>query len=338
MPSSTSSFERPVPDGNWRGAWLVAVALVIGSTWWLERTTRAHHQHPSVEDDAVWWAMHRADADQPNAVVFLGTSRMQVAYSAEAFTEAAPGYRGVPLAINGTPAFGPLEDLADDADFRGVVVVDMAEWELARADAFTAAKAYIARSHALWRAPGAVANRYLASHAQSHLAVLSVGGRELIASVVGQRRWPDAKWVYGDRDRTFHGDFALADAAAMKKRRDKGLHTFDNKPMEPQRWREQIPRVEAAVQKIRAHGGEVVFVRMPITGQLGELAEQNYPRAMYWDELVRGTSGKTIHFRDVPALAKLECADSMHLDQRDQRAFMQALVEAIRARGLLTGP
>jgi hypothetical protein len=95
-------------------------------------------------------------------------------------------------------------------------------------------------------------------------------------------------------------------------------------------------RVEPLVQRIRSHGGEVVFVHLPISGRLAELADQKYPRAQYWDLFAARTSAKVLHFRDVPALAALQCPDSMHLDQRDQRTFTLALVAALRERGVLT--
>ena len=44
-----------------------------------------------------------------------------------------------------------------------------------------------------------------------------------------------------------------------------------------------------------------------------------------------------IHFRDLPAMADLVCPDEMHLDQRDQARFTRALVDVMRARGVLRG-
>jgi len=49
------------------------------------------------------------------------------------------------------------------------------------------------------------------------------------------------------------------------------------------------------------------------------------------------TAARAIHAGDVPALANLLCPDEMHLDQRDQAAFTRAVVEALRARGVLRG-
>jgi hypothetical protein len=285
----------------------------------------------------VWWAVHRRTlGDGRDVVAFLGTSRMELAYDADAFADAAPRLRGVQLAIDGISAFAPLADLADDLSFTGVAVVDLSEWDVERAEAAAAAKPYIERAHALWRAPGALVNRYLAGLVQARLAVLSVGGRELIAGL-GTRKWPEPKWVVSERDRTFHGDYSLADAAALQKRRDKALTTLANAAPSPEQWLVDIQRVEADVEMIRARGGEVVFVHLPVTGKLGELADQRYPRDRYWDRFAARTHAKTIYWRDVPGMATIECPDYMHLDQRDQATFTRALVAELQARGVLGG-
>ena len=337
MPSSTSSSEpRRIPTGDWRGIWLVALAVAIGVTGLLEHATRAHGQRPSVVDDAVWWGVRRqAIEHNPHVVALLGTSRMELAYSASAFAAAAPRVRAVQLAIDGMPPLGVLEDLAADDDFVGTAVVDVAEWDLARPDAFTATRAYVERSHALWRAPGALVNRWLGSRIQEHLALLSVGGRELIAAA-GERRWPEPRWVVMARDRTFQGDYSLATRQELRKRGDKAVGGVPASAPDPEAWLAvSLPRIEVAVARIRARGGNVVFVHLPITGRLAEAVERVYPRARYWSLFEARSSAPVIDLRQVPAIAALRCPDGMHLDQRDQATFTTALVDVLRGRHLL---
>jgi hypothetical protein len=314
---------------------MVAVALVLSTGWLLERETRARGQRPSVVDDEVWWAVHRRQASNDRDVVaFIGTSRMELAYSASAFHDTAAGYRGVQLAIDGVPALGILRDLADDESFRGVVVVDVTEWDLERDDAVSAAQRYVNRAHALWRAPGAVANRYLASHVQAHLAMLAIGGRELIAALLGKRRWPEAKWVVASRDRTFHGDYSLASPDALDRRREKGLTSLKTAST-PSDWLARASVLEPLVQRIQQRGGRVVFVHLPISGELAARADQLYPRSHYWDVFAMRTSATALHFKDIPGMSDIQCPDSMHMDQRDQARFTRALVTALRSRRVL---
>ena len=338
MPSSTFSSEpRKIPAGRWGAIWLVALALAVAATWRLERLTRDGGQRPSVVDDPYLWSLtrHEVDAD-PRIVAFLGASRMALGYSAPAFAEAAPGLRGIQLSISDHLPFGVLEDLADDESFRGVAVLDFIEPEITdplHPDGIT----YAERARTLWRAPGALANRYLASHAQARLAVLAVGGRRIVNSVTGARRWPAPAWVAIDRERSSHGDYSLATPAALRARSERRVAVLPP-PLSPEAWLAALANhLEPMIRRIRARGGEVVVVHMPIDGLLAGKVDEQYPRRLYWDVFAARSSAHVIHFRDIPAMAALDCPDDMHLDQRDQAAFTRALVEVMRERGVLRG-
>ena len=47
----------------------------------------------------------------------------------------------------------------------------------------------------------------------------------------------------------------------------------------------------AAVEKLRARGGKVVFVRLPVSGGLKALEEQNDSTNQTWDPLLQGYGG-----------------------------------------------
>jgi hypothetical protein len=341
VPSSTSSSEpRPIPGGRWGATCLGALALAVGATYVLERETRAHGQRPSVVDDPLSWAVVRRTADDdPRVVAFVGASRTALGYSAGAFAAAAPGLRGVQLGIDGASPFGVLADLAADDRFRGLAVVDLLEWEVGVADTFNDARLYVERGHALWRAPGAVANRYLAGWAQSGLAVLAITGHRILTSWFGQARWPAPAWVAADRARSSRADYRLAEPAALARQRDTRLATIPAVPLTPDAWLAILARdVEPLFREIRAHGGDVVVIHMPISGRLREIFDDRYPRARYWDAFAARSAAHVLHFRDLPAMAGLTCPDEMHLDQRDQAPYTLALVDALRARHLLPAP
>src|SRR5262249_14933263 len=232
----------------------------------------------------------------------------------------APTLRGVQLAINGVTAVGVLADLAHDPEFRGVAVVDVDEWDIAWGDVWNQAAPYVKRSHALWRAPGALADRLVAGVVQAELGARATGGRSFITSLV-RRRWPPPTWVATDADRTGHGDYAVAEPGALRARAEKRYANFDQPFPAPDAWLALALAMEPLVAEIRAHGGDVVFARLPISGKLAAGFDEHYPRAQYWDRFAARTAAHAIHFRDVPALAGLVCADEMHLDHKDQPAF-----------------
>lgn len=328
MLSSTSSFERRIPGGAWRGAWVLALVIALVGVAGAERALRARGHRPSVVDDEAWWATHRRRiADRSPTAVQLG-------FDAAAFAEAAPGYRAVQLAIDGSSPLATLRDLAADERFRGVVLCDLAEWELSP-EGWDSQAAYVARYHELWRAPGLVANRTLAVQVQQHLAVLAVGGRQLLAAALGQRSWPEPSWVATAPDRTRRGDYSLAAPAMLAKRIEKNLARLTGGAPTPEIWRAQARKLAPWVAAIAARGGHVVLVRMPTAGRHRARAEELFPRAQHWDHLAALTGATTVHFEDVPALRALALPDEIHLDQRAAAAFTRNLVAAVRAQGVL---
>lgn len=330
MPSSTSSSERHAPPGNWRTIWVVALVIAISTTWCSERVLRDHGQRPSVVDDPVRWALARRSIDDDaRAVALVGTSRMQLAFARDTFAQLLPDRRPVQLAINGVPAISILADLAADERFRGFAVVDMDEWDIAWGDPADMARPYLERAGSLWRAPGAVANRVLSTVPQEHLASLAIGGRALLAAI-GRGKSPPATWVATDRHRVGRGDYSLASAAALRAKARKRYTNFEAPSLEPAAWVERALAIEPYVRAIRARGGDVIVLRLPISGRLAELFEQHYPRRLYWDAFAARSTARVLHYEDLPGMSDVQCPDEMHVDQRDQATFTRALVAAMR--------
>ena len=88
----------------------------------------------------------------------------------------------------------------------------------------------------------------------------------------------------------------------------------------------------AAVEKIRARGGKVVFVRFPMTGKLKELEDQATP-----PRAARGPGCSTtprrpgIYFEDYPELASFDCPEWSHLSAADSVEFTTRLVPHLRS-------
>ena len=72
-------------------------------------------------------------------------------------------------------------------------------------------------------------------------------------------------------------------------------------PFTPQLIAKGQARAKAAVDKIRARGGDVVFVRPPSAPQLRVNEEAQVPKAKGWDVLLRNTHSVGIHIDDLPA-------------------------------------
>ena len=87
----------------------------------------------------------------------------------------------------------------------------------------------------------------------------------------------------------------------------------------------------AAVEKIRARGGKIVFVRFPMTGKLKEHEDATQPRSRAWTRLLNDTKAPGIDFEDFPELASFDCPEWSHLSAADSVEFTRRLVPYLRA-------
>ncbi len=86
----------------------------------------------------------------------------------------------------------------------------------------------------------------------------------------------------------------------------------------------------AAVEKLRRRGGQIVFVRFPVSGELKAFEDTSTPRTGIWDRLLRETGVPGIYFEDFPELASFTCPEWSHLSAGDSVEFTKRLVPHLR--------
>jgi hypothetical protein len=84
------------------------------------------------------------------------------------------------------------------------------------------------------------------------------------------------------------------------------------------------------IDRIRARGGEVVWVRPPSGGPLLDIERARYPRGRVWDKLVHDTASFGVYFEDYPGMQQLHCPDWSHLSRASAMAFTDAYVRVLR--------
>jgi len=91
-----------------------------------------------------------------------------------------------------------------------------------------------------------------------------------------------------------------------------------------------IMMVKTDVDKIKARGGQVLFVRTPSSGPFAMGEKMGFPRDKYWDKLLQGTGCQGIHYADYPATAQLQCPEWSHLAPQDAITYTRTLVAALQ--------
>lgn len=132
--SSAPDGERSDEHGRvfarfpWMRMWLLVLLLSGIGIGGEETIWRSYGLRPSVGNSTELWRFWRDRVYEVdgNIVVLVGASRMQTAFRPQSLFERIPDTRLVQLAVyaGGSP-IGTLLDLADDSEFRGVVICDL---------------------------------------------------------------------------------------------------------------------------------------------------------------------------------------------------------------------
>lgn len=352
MPSSISSFERTIPALPWRGLAALAAALTLAASVGWEIRCRAWGYAPTLNDTSDLWADRRS-AVQPDSLVVIGDSRALFDLDLDAL-EQGLGRRPVQLALVGSCCYPVLENLANDERFRGTVLCSLlpgiylapagpplenSERAIARYKKWTVAQR---ASHQL----GMLLEEHVAFLKQDDLTLeqllkkLPIPNRAdaqvgpalppYFSSLDRERRTrmiPQCEQPGPLQDRVKHGWFPLFTPPPPPSfiPREAFL-AFVGEAIEA-----RFKNTVAAVAKIRARGGKVVFVRFPMSGPLKELEDKGTPKAGPWTRILRETGAPGIYFEDHPELAGFDCPEWSHLSDKDSVEFTKRLVPHLKA-------
>jgi hypothetical protein len=347
MPSSTSNFERPIPPQRWSRmlAFALLWTLLLTAGW--EIVCRARGFEPALDDTPDLWARARERLDRapPDQIVLLGSSRMLFDFDIEELHRAIGGPRAIELATVGTNELVMLEKLAADPHFAGTAIVSFVPgltFLPAGAATRIVQRAFNAYEH------GSVSQRIssrLYQWLDARLAFLD-GDELTLKKLIEQLELPQRAGAEGHAlylpqvhsvDQERRGRMLRlveTDAARREQIEAIWVHPDPPSPQPPAQQaaereglRQQVLwRERAAVTKIRARGGRVIYIRFPSSG--GVLAEERikFPRAETWDALLAVTGAPGIHFEDHPELARFECVEWSHLSVSDSVEFTRRLI------------
>ncbi|MGI9087830.1 MAG: hypothetical protein ACR2HH_08850 [Chthoniobacterales bacterium] len=352
MHSSTSNFERVIPALPWRGVTLAVLLIVsVAATAW-ELHCRALGYRPTLNDTDDLWAQSRRRV-QPASFVIIGDSRALFDLDLDEI-ERGLGSRPVQLGIVGSSPYPVLVDLADDEHFYGTVIASVVPKMF-----FAVGGPHIENSN---RALKRYHRQTLAQRASQNLGMLleehiaflkqeDLTLNQLLMMVPIPNRpaamVPPSLPPYfqsTDRDRRARMIESCAQPGELQTRiQQTWLRLFSLPPppsyIPPDVFKQRMQsgtearfnETKIAVDKIRARGGSVVFIRFPHSGQLKALEDRMYPRAQFWDRLLRETSAPGICYADYPELASFTCPEWSHLSAGDSVEFTRRLVPRLRA-------
>ncbi len=337
--------ERDIPAQPWGRILVVALVLTCIALAGWEVYWRAYGVTPSYLNSKGAWAeqRRRIDTGDGDHTVLIGASRVLFDIELPVW-ESITGERPIQLALEGTSPVPLLEDLADDANFTGRLLIGVAP------DVFFGAGAYRGNVLPYYRnqSPSQRSDHWLSQRLMEPYFAFYDPDFAL-ATVVERQAWPARpgltthvevrKLVVMGADRNTHLWRKLeVDPAYQALARRIWAQDFRGPPrgMETQDMRTkafdaQIAKAASAIAKLRGRGVPVVFVRPPSGGDYYAYEQTYFPRAETWDPLLDRTGAPGIHFEDHPQLQGLELPEWSHLSAADADRFTAALVPLVMA-------
>jgi hypothetical protein len=352
MPSSTSSFERVIPPLPWRGIVVtVIVALFISVAAW-EVYVRSLGYEPTLNDTSDLWAEARRHVE-PESVVLIGDSRIWFDMDLDQLQQGL-GTRPVQLGLAGGCGYPVLEDLANDQHFHGTVICSIVPGlYFAPPGSFPVERGEKAVQRFHGQTWAQRASHEISVPVEKSFAFLKQDDLTLEALLkeipIPNRPYAQVPPRFPpyfcsiDRERRARMVEQCARPGRLQDRVKYGWTALFTPPPPPRyvppeafgaKIKEAIgarfQNTIAAVEKLRARGGKVVFVRFPVSGELKKLEDAGTPRAQTWEPLLQQTKVPGIYFEDFPELAGFECPEWSHLSAGDSVEFTKRLVPHLR--------
>lgn len=352
MHSSTSSFERAVPALPWTRLLLVASLLTLTAAAAWEIRARSRGYAPALDDSRDLWADRRA-AVQPESLVIIGDSRPLFDLDLDAL-EAGLGKRPLQLSIVGSSCYPILQDLADDPLFRGDLIISLVPIMYFTPGSPLFATSQDALKHRATRSPSQHFGNEVFVRLDERFAFINqedLNLRNLLLDLpIANRegalvspRLPPLFYSMSLERRARMLDECARDGSALQAAvRRSWQRLFAPPPpptwIPPQVFQEMMGKgidevyagTVAAIDKIRARGGRVVWVRFPLTDWVKMVEDKATPRAATWDRVMRETRAPGIHFEDHPELAGFTCPEWSHLSGPDSIEFTKRLVPHLK--------
>jgi len=352
MPSSTSSsdmpaaskYGRPLPAKSLGPALLTALflAILLLSGW--EFYWRDAGAVPSYRNSEGLWAIQRRriDRGEGGKTVLAGSSRVFFNTQLDVWEREA-GERPIQLALEGTSPVTLVEDLADDPDFTGTLIVGVSPGLFFSGFEYRGAafKRYLEESPSQWL------GQRISMLVEPFLAFYHFDYS--LFTVIKRQPLPERDRVEIQLDVRRLATYEKDRATRMwhKVETDEAYATLAKKiwaqefvPIDERddEWIEealqnrdqQIERAVTATKKLQARGVEVIFVRSPSEGHYAINDPLYHPRAETWDVLIERTGALGIHWQDHEELQGYWLPEWSHMSGSEGDRFTAALYHVIQ--------
>jgi hypothetical protein len=312
----------------------MAVTLLTGAWEWNARANIGLRAG-DIDDSPQAWAEQRRLADTA-PVVIIGDSRILFDTDLARFQQLT-GIRPIQTAIVGTNARALLESYANDPNFHGLLIVGLADLSYFRPAGVGVGGPYLKNVEKNGK-PSQLSGLWLDRFLQRYLAFMDAEYRlsRMVPRIDhGWRKGVDSPYedvwkiseTFDNRQYFMWG--RIETDAYLRGHARHAWNLFKGPPLPAFIARNVVARSAEAVRRIRARGGEVIFIRPPSAPELRAVEDKRLPRAKGWDLLVSGTHSQGIHADDLPQAQRLVIPEWSHLSHKCATVFTDAYVRRL---------
>lgn len=330
-----------------KAAILMAVLVIAAIAGW-ELYLRNKGVDIAYDDEGPLWSHKRAMVYEPasSSTVFIGSSRIKFDLDIPTW-EQTTGDHAIQLALEGSNPLPVLHDLANDEKFKGKLVIDVTEPLCFLPLPFFQVRpeSYIRYYHDV--TPAQKASFRLNNFMESRFVFLDKVNFSLTAQLekLGVR---DRPGVY--QNPQFPLDFSRVQFNRQSKMTDRFVadtnlqnavkrvwSSLSVPPKGPPPPEEAInagiqaivDAIKIDIDRLRGRGAQIMFIRTPASGPMKMGEQMGFPRAKYWDKILKETGSDGIHFLDYPSLRDFNCPEFSHLSPKDAVIFTQEFIRIL---------
>jgi hypothetical protein len=290
------------------------------------------------------WSDKRSMIYEPadRSTVFIGSSRIKFDLDINTW-ENITGDHAIQLACVGSTPIPVLEDLASDKNFKGKLVIDVTEVLFFSSAPNNSATPEKNIKYYKDRTPAQQVSFGLNHLVESKLVFLDKERLSLNAQL-SNLHIPNRPGVF--EFPIFPPDFGRVKFSRQEymterfvsdtnqQNQVRGIWAFFAKlrkdpPATGTKLDSMFANIKTCVDKIKARGGQVIFVRTPSSGPFLMGENMGFPREKYWNRLLTVTNCAGIHFTDYPAIAHFICPEFSHLSQPDAIVFTKNFIKIL---------
>ncbi|OZV68068.1 hypothetical protein [Winogradskyella aurantia] len=325
-----------------------SLSLILWECYW---RTKPEYYTAYLEDDRNLWSEQRAKVDHLTSddVILIGASRTGYNFNTHIWEE-IQGVKPIHLSANGKPPGPFLEDIVNNTDFNGTIVMGIVPLMVFRSPNHprsVTARQWVA--HYYNRTYAQKLGFALSKPLQRHLVMLSSSElksynnldlKSLINTIsFTENRVEDNEFKlvnigYNDEDRNLIMFPRLTENPFYQKEITDVWNSFlPNLPDYSEDTEkiafESIDHLHQLIKKFKARGGRLVLVRHKVEAEWYVHSSRAMPREKVWDKFVDIVDCPNYHFEDYEFMSKHTLPEWSHMNAQDAKTYTQDFVNKL---------